>query len=280
MTSAAHRVQVGTELRRAREQLGLSGVQVAKELGWSQSKVSRIEAGRLGTSLSDLSALLTYYGLPEEVRAELLSVAVAGDGLAGAWIVKAGGPQRRQGEVAAIEARVGRIRHYAALTVPGLLQSEEYTREVARAAGFLNVEEIVARRAERQELLNRPNAVQYVVVLDERALLRTPGGDGVRMTQVLRLIEAAHLPSVKLYVLRAGSGARRLGMVPFLLYDFKDPGTPGVVQLESHTADTYLSDPSDLMVYTQLFDDLVDEALPPDESGDYLRSMHEASIPT
>ena len=122
--------------------------------------------------------------------------------------------------------------------------------------------------------------MQNLVVLDERALLRTPGGDGVRMTQVLRLIEAAHLPSVKLYVLRAGSGARRLGMVPFLLYDFKDPGTPGVVQLESHTADTYLSDPSDLMVYTQLFDDLVDEALPPDESGDYLRSMHNASIPT
>src|SRR4051812_7430112 len=110
MSELAHRVQVGTELRRAREQLGLSGIQVAKDLGWSQSKVSRIEAGRLSTSLNDLSALLGYYGLSEEVRAELLSVAVAGDGLPGAWIVRAGGPPRRQREVAAIEARVRSIK--------------------------------------------------------------------------------------------------------------------------------------------------------------------------
>src|SRR5438270_12190114 len=103
MSSPAQRVQVGAELRRIRERLGLSGMQVGAALGWSQSKVSRIEAGRLSTTLNDLAELLALYGVPEEVRAELLTVAVADNGLPGAWIVRAGGPVRRQGEVAAIE---------------------------------------------------------------------------------------------------------------------------------------------------------------------------------
>jgi transcriptional regulator with XRE-family HTH domain len=144
---------VGAELRRVREQLGLSGVQVAASSGWSQSKVSRIEAGILGAAINDLAALLNHYGVTEEVRAELLSFAVAGNGLAGAWIVRAGDVPRRQGEVAAIEARVRRIRQYGALTVPGLLQAKAYTQAVAAAGGFAQVDDIVRRRMARQELL-------------------------------------------------------------------------------------------------------------------------------
>jgi len=280
MSELAHRVQVGTELRRAREQLGLSGIQVAKDLGWSQSKVSRIEAGRLSTSLNDLSALLGYYGLSEEVRAELLSVAVAGDGLPGAWIVRAGGPPRRQREVAAIEARVRSIRHYAPLIVPGLLQTKDYAHEVVRATGFADVEAIVSRRMERQKSLGLPDAPLYDLVLDERALSRTPGDIATRDAQLRRLLESMALPAVTLRLLRTGTGARRIGIVPFILYEFLDPNTPAVVQLESHTADTYLSGQDDISVYTQLFDDLASEALSPIDSGDHLRSMISASIPT
>lgn len=277
MSGEAHRVQVGAELRRVREQLGLSGMQVAASLGWSQSKVSRIEAGRLGTALNDLAALLNLYGLTEEVRAELMSVAVAGDGLPGAWIVRAGDVPRRQGEVAAIEARVRRIRQYAALTVPGLLQAESYIRAVASAGGFAQVDDIVSRRLARQELLRSERAPSYEVVLDERALTRWPGDPWVLDEQLDRLGQAAGLPSVHLRLLPAGGGARAVGFSSFLIYDFLDPGAPSVVMLESQTADTYLSAPEDVATYGRLFDTLVSDTLTEEESGKRFRSLRRAA---
>lgn len=277
MSGQAHRTQVGAELRRVREQLGLSGIQVAALLGWSQSKVSRIEAGRLGTALNDLAALLNLYGLTEEVRAELLSVAVAGDGLPGAWIVRAGDAPRRQSEVAAVEARVRRIRQYGALTIPGLLQAESYTRAIASAAGFGQVEDIVRRRLARQALLQSDDAPAYEVVLDARALARWPGDPIVLDEQLDRLCAVATLPTVALRLLPMGGSARAVGLSQFLIYDFVDEAAPSVVMLESQTADTYLSAPEDVAAYGRLFDGLVGEALGPEDSGDQFRLMRTAS---
>ncbi|BCJ37947.1 hypothetical protein Athai_54500 [Actinocatenispora thailandica] len=136
MTSA-QRARVGAELRRIRLAEGLSGEDVGAALGWSQSKVSRIETGRFGVSIPDLSALLSYYGVPEEVKAELLSTAADDAGIDGAWIVRAGGTPRRQGEVQAVETQLKRFRQHHPLLVPGQLQSEEYARENARLGAGL-----------------------------------------------------------------------------------------------------------------------------------------------
>ena len=54
--------RVGDELRRIREQASLSGSAVARELGWSQSKVSRVETGRFGASIGEVAALWTTTG--------------------------------------------------------------------------------------------------------------------------------------------------------------------------------------------------------------------------
>ena len=57
--------------------------------------MSRIETGRFGVSVRDLSALLNFYGVAEEVKAELLSTVAEDSGVDGAWIVRAGGTPRR-----------------------------------------------------------------------------------------------------------------------------------------------------------------------------------------
>jgi transcriptional regulator with XRE-family HTH domain len=95
-------MRLGGERRVPRERFGLPGTQVARRLGWSQSKVSRVETGRFGASLEELAALLDFYGVAEEVRAELLARVARRDGLASAWVARAGGPRRRQGEVGLI----------------------------------------------------------------------------------------------------------------------------------------------------------------------------------
>src|SRR4051812_18364970 len=103
VAKAAYREWFGAELRRIRESMQISGEEVAHALKWSQSKVSRVETARIGISMRDLATLLHYYGVPEEVKAELISLNADESGQEGAWIVRASRPPRRQSEVAAIE---------------------------------------------------------------------------------------------------------------------------------------------------------------------------------
>ncbi|MEV0842722.1 helix-turn-helix transcriptional regulator [Actinocatenispora sera] len=272
MTSA-QRARVGAELRRIRLAEGLSGEDVGAALGWSQSKVSRIETGRFGVSIPDLSALLSYYGVPEEVKAELLSTAADDAGIDGAWIVRAGGTPRRQGEVQAVETQLKRFRQHHPLLVPGQLQSEEYARENARLGGWPDPDGIARRRMLRQQLLEGKGAPRYEVILDARALWYWPGDRSVMKGQIEHLIERAALASVTLRVIPFGVDRSAVAMAPFILYDFTKQTSPPVVFLEAQTSDTYLSDPKDVQTYSELFDKLATDALDHAESINYVASL-------
>jgi transcriptional regulator with XRE-family HTH domain len=66
--SAADLRRLIDELRQAREAAGLTQEQVAAEMEWSLSKISRIEAGAAGISAVDLRAMLDLYGVTDGVR--------------------------------------------------------------------------------------------------------------------------------------------------------------------------------------------------------------------
>src|SRR6266540_5129104 len=155
--ASAQRLRVGAELRRLREAANLSGEQVAATLGWSQPKVSRIETGRTAFTVRDVARLLALYGVTDDVRAELLA-ATAEDTGEGAWIVRAGGWPHRQGYIASLEVVTKRIRQYQPMVVPGLLQTREYAKAVATAAGATNPPAIATARMQRQEILRDKNA--------------------------------------------------------------------------------------------------------------------------
>jgi hypothetical protein len=57
-------------LRRARRAAGMTQVIAAERLRWSVSKVSRIETGRVGTSLADVEYALRAYAVTDEGLAE------------------------------------------------------------------------------------------------------------------------------------------------------------------------------------------------------------------
>lgn len=273
MPSSAHRARVGAELRRIREDGGLSGEHAAEALGWSQSKLSRIETARFGVSLSDLSDLLAYYDVAEEVRAELSSAVAEDSGVQGAWIVRAGGPPRRQGEVSAVESQVLRMRQYHPIVVPGQLQSPEYTRALAAAAGFADPEGIASRRAQRQRRLTEADAPKYAAVIDERSIWRWPGPSSVIRGQIRHIIARTELPTVSVRVLPMGGEADAVGLSPFLIYDFRAKRSPRTVLIETMTTDVYLSAAEDVARYVKLFDQLSAEALEPVESVDYLQRL-------
>ncbi len=66
--------QVAAALRELREQAGLSGAEVAKRMGMSPSKISRIETGNSGLKIEDVAALLGFYQVPASTRDELLDL--------------------------------------------------------------------------------------------------------------------------------------------------------------------------------------------------------------
>lgn len=258
---------LGAELRAMRESLGMSGVAAAAGVGWSQSKLSRVETGRFGASLVEVAELLDYYGAPEEVRAELLARVARRDGLDGAWVVRAGGSGRRTASLGHVESRVTHMCQYAATVVPGLLQAPAYTAALLDAGGWDAPEQIIATRRARQERLYASQGMRYEVVLDARALERWPGPVEVMASQLEHLVEVPE--PVSLRVLPTGPHARHAAVSPFLMYEF-GPAAPVVVLCETHTADLYLSADADIASYRALYDGLQDAALSPQDSRAYL----------
>ncbi len=270
--ASAQRLRVGAELRRLREAAGLPGEQVATALGWSQPKVSRIEMGRTAFTVRDVAGLLALYGVADDVRAELLA-ATAEDTGESAWIVRAGGWPRRQGAVASLEAVTRRIRQYQPVVVPGLLQTREYARAIAAAAGAADPDAIVEARMRRQEAVTLTNAPRFDVVLDARALLYRACPVEVLRGQVASLAERASQPGVSLQVVPLGVEHDVVSAVGFTIYDFRQPQSPPVVWIESPTGDVYFSAPDDVEQYATLFRRLRGVALGADDSARYLESL-------
>lgn len=260
----ATQLRVGEQLRRIRESAGLSGSAVARELGWSQSKVSRVETGRFGASLEEVAQLLNYYGVPEEVRAEILASVARHEGMEGAWVVRAGGSPRRQAEVATVESRVTNLSQYQGLWFPGLLQSAEYAAAIAKSGGFGPEGAFVERRQQRQETLRSRKDVTYRVVLEEQALTLSPGTAAVMGTQLEHVLDEIDAGLVDLRIRPNGAVNAVFSAGSFVIYDFA--AGPPVVLAEAQTADLYLSAEVDITAYRELFTRLQKNSLGRKES--------------
>jgi transcriptional regulator with XRE-family HTH domain len=252
---------------------GVSGEQVARTLGWSQSKVSRIEGGLHSITVKDVAGLLEIYGVSDDVRAELLG-ATATDNGEGAWIVRANGFSGRQHSTPAPESVTTRIRHHQPVVLPGLLQTREYARSVIEAAGGDDPDALVEARMRHQEILTAANGPRYDVVLDARALLLTVAPVDLIRNQVLSLaVRAQRLPRLDLRVMPLGQPAAAFSPAGFTLYDFRAAESSPVAWIESPTGDSYFSSPEDIGHYTTLFDRLQSAALSHPDSVRYLRSL-------
>lgn len=269
--ASAQRMRVGAELRRLREAAGLSGELVARELGWSQPKVSRIEMGRTAFTIRDVAALLALYGVREDdVRAELLA-ATADDTGERAWIVRAGDYPRRQASMAALESVTKRIRQYHAALVPGLLQTHDYARSVAEACGASDPDGIADVRMQRQEMLRRRDGPHYEVVLDARAMLLRTGPVGLLRDQADALAERAARPRIDLRVIPIGGLVTVFSTAGFAIYEFRSAESPSVTWVESLAGDTYFAAAEDVSRFSSAFEEMRRLALNAQESISYLQ---------
>ncbi|WP_233509725.1 helix-turn-helix domain-containing protein [Actinomadura craniellae] len=267
------RILLGAQLRRLREASGHSREAAGYRIRGSESKISRMELGRVGFKGRDVADLLTLYGVQDENRrATLLSLAEEtntpgwwhrySDVLPGWFEVYVG-----------LEEAASRIRCYEVQFVPGLLQTEDYARAVARLDPDVrpdDVEQRVGLRMARQRLLDRPDAPHLWAVVDEAVLSRPLGGREVMRAQLRRLAEFADLPGVTLQVVPFECGGHAAAGGPFSILRFAEPELPDVVYLEQLTSALYLDKPDDIERYLAVMERLCLDAEPVSATQDVI----------
>lgn len=265
--STVRRIMLGSQLRRLREQKGVSRAEAGYAIRASESKISRLELGRVSFKERDVADLLSLYGVTDEVEREAL-LGLAREANAPGWWhryadVLPGWFQTYVG----LEESAGLIRTYELQFVPGLLQSEEYARSVIEIgnseAAEDEINQRIALRLQRQRRLIGTNPPRLWAVLDEAALRRPIGGPAVMRGQLEHLIEMSKLPNVTIQVMPFKFGGHAAEGGAFTILRFPEPDLPDVVYVETLTGALYLDKRDDVDVYMQAMERLaVDSATP------------------
>jgi len=265
--------QVAAALRELRERAGLSGAEVAKRMGMSPSKISRIETGNSGLQIEDVAALLGLYQVPASTRDELLDL-VRRSEERGWWTRQPGLPQLWRSLID-FEAKATRVQNYEALVVPGLLQTAEYARAlidgVAPTVSEAELDNLVAARMARQTVLTRASAPHFFAVVDEGALRRPVGGPGVMHRQLHHLLGVAEQPHVTVRVVPLAAGAHAGLRGPFVILEFADD--PALVFIENHGTGLFLEEETDLAAYRLALGNILHKALAPAATAELITQV-------
>jgi transcriptional regulator with XRE-family HTH domain len=267
------RKRLTVELRRLREQAGLTCEDVGHRLECSGTRISRMETGRIGARPGDVRELLEIYGV---IGAEADSVVqLARDARRKGWwhAYSRVLPPWFEAYVG-LESDAARLHDFQPSVVPGLLQTEDYARAIMRsgphADGGEDIDLRVALRMRRQAILDRPGLPQVQVILGESVLWMQVGGPAVMRAQLLRLADLAAGPDLTLQVLPLCTAAHAQPAGPFTMLEFADPADPTMVYLEHLTGSLLLEDEEEVQRYRAMFDHLRAEALDPGPSADLI----------
>lgn len=183
MTRTPNRARVffGAELRRTREEAGLTGQELADALGCTPQWISTMESGRkiseqsaidLDTYFKSTGHFHRHWKLANEI--ELMTV------------LPPGFPEYLERE-----AKANSLRIFSALLVDGLLQTEDYARAVLEVMERVATADVVAARMARQTVLTRDDPPRVWLTLDEAVLRRPIGGEKVMREQLQYLLDVS-----------------------------------------------------------------------------------------
>ncbi|WP_369273401.1 helix-turn-helix domain-containing protein [Streptomyces sp. R11] len=268
---------VGVQLAGIREDAGLSQDQAARAVGFSPAKLSRIEAGkgRRPPTEADVRLLLKEYGSAEYEASVLLQL-LKRAGEPGWWqrYDKRLMPEWFDRLVGLQEAATA-IRTFEIQYVPGLLQTEAYTRAVVErglpSAPGREVERRVELRMRRRQLLHRADPPQLWAIVDESVLLRMLGSREVMREQLEYLEEMTRLPHVTLQIVPLDVTNASAPAIPVTYLRFGGVDLADIVYLEHIKSAAFLEDQDETEEYRIALDRLGDEALNPRESLERLR---------
>jgi transcriptional regulator with XRE-family HTH domain len=264
------RRKLGIELRRLREAVKMTADEAAEQLELSASTISRSETGKVNVHPRDVDAMLRIYGVTDERKREALLALARKSRERGWWHAYRNALQPDVVSFISVEDGANQIRCFQTMLVPGLLQTEDYTRAVAAIFPRPEPPEIVERQVEirqrRQEILRRGDAVPLHVILDESALRRPIGGAKAMRSQLDHILELAELPNVTVQISPYEAGAHAGLGGPFTLFGFAEPMDLAIVHVENQRNFFLIEDEDDIRHYEIVFQRVHKSALPVPES--------------
>jgi transcriptional regulator with XRE-family HTH domain len=266
------RRRLGSELRKLREQKGMTAEEVAARLLVSQSKISRLENGRRSISQRDVRDLCGVYGV-EDVRIVDSLMQMAKESRQQGWWHAFG--DIPYSVYIGLETEAASLRVFEPQVVPGLLQTQGYASAVI--AGNLpeataeQVDKRVNVRMRRQERITDPDGpLRMWAVIDEAALCRKVGDHQIMREQLLHLVELSHLPHVTVQVLPFEAGAHPGLSGQFAVLEFTDATDATVVYLEGVNSDLYLEKDTDVQAYSVMYEHLRAQALSAEQTRQFI----------
>ena len=270
-TPTLRRRRLSAELKRLRVAAGIEVEAAAEALGCSTDKIHWIErAGWTKPRWRDVRDLLDAYGVADNdpVREELITLAKEG-GQKDWWTPYSRMLSKKYTAFIGLEAEAAEVLTFQPLVVPGLLQTDDYARElISTGAAALSDEEIEKRvevRAERQKILEGEGPTRLWAVIYEAALRCPVGGPAVMRPQLEHIIELAQTPWITVQALPFEGGSHPGLYGPFTLLSFPE-GDPDAAYIETIGGELLLEEPADVDPYRHVFRRLNARALSPEDT--------------
>jgi transcriptional regulator with XRE-family HTH domain len=283
---------IGSELRALRTTRGRKREHVAAHIGKTPQSVGHFETGFSLPGESDLKAILDFLEFPErkEFFTKLRQAAKTGRDW---WLYLGEAVPDWFDLYLGVERVASKVESYDAMCVPGLLQTEEYTRAIMREVNpditDEELEQQIELRRGRQAVLDRldPGPLLVDVILDEAVLRRPIGGPEVFGRQLDHLLEMGR-KNVTIRVIRTSKGGHPGLSGPFAVLTFPtelEPGheaagavETGLAFVESKVRGIYFEDPDEIAVYRQCLVDVRKVADDPAHSAAFIRTIREELI--
>lgn len=208
--ATARRTRLGAELRKLRERAGMTTTQAADVLGTSPGQLSNIEVARFGVSPARVRAMARTYSCTETALIEAL-VSMVTERARGWWEEYRDILPPKLLDLPEIEHYGTHLHAAHSVHIPGLLQTVDHAREIARQAvpEFTppEIEHRVSFRVKRQTVLFRDGAIPYRAVIHEAALRMQFGGRDVTRAQLDHLLVLSERDNVTIRVIPFDAGS-------------------------------------------------------------------------
>lgn len=269
------RRRLGQELRRLRENKGMTAEEVAERLLVSQSKISRLENGRRSISQRDVRDLCGVYEVEDQRVVESL-MQMAKDSRQQGWWHSFG--DIPYSVYIGLETDAASLRVYDPQVVPGLLQTQQYAEALITGAlpeaTPADIDRRVKVRMRRQDRVKATeNPLRLWAVLDEAALRRQVGNKDVMTQQLEHLLEMSRLPHITVQLIPFTMGAHPGVSGQYAILEFPDAADSSVVYIEGVTSDLYLEKAQDVQKYSVMYEHLRAQALNADQTRDFIKQV-------
>lgn len=246
---------------------------IAAALGWSESRLTRMETTGQRPKPAAVTQLLDVYGASAEVRARIMDL-VEGARQPAPWAGCEDCLPTGSTTYLAFEQVAQSLKVCAPHSVPSLMQTDDYAAADLLSRMTLDDEQMArcSRISTHRRSLEDDRAPRIWAVVDESALHRVVGSTDIMRAQMERLLALTGRRNVNLQILPFKRGLHG-GKAPYGIFDTAENIGLEVVCVESPIGLEFVRDADRVLAYRSAFEDLIVAALTVRESADLIAKL-------